>query len=204
MVSLLGSRFSRFNRALFYDKRMGEEVNGDDIGEEFKGYVFKISGGQDHQGFAMIQGVFANQRVKMLMKPCHKCFKPKRDGYKKKKSVRGCIVGPDIKMLHLVVVVKGEADIPGLTDTEVPKRLGPKRARKVGRLFAIDREAFEKNPKGYYQAITGAVIRRVSSTKGEKTYYKAPKIQRLITATRMRRKKNLRKNKLNRQKLAVQ
>ena len=52
------------------------------------------------------------------MRKCHKCFHPRRKGFKKKKSVRGCIVGPDIKMLQLVVVVKGERDIPGLTDTE--------------------------------------------------------------------------------------
>ena len=177
---------------------MGEEVDGGLIGDEYKGYIFKISGGQDEQGFAMIQGVFVNHRVKLLMKKCHKCFKPKRKGYKKKKSVRGCICGPDIEILHLVVLQKGEEEIPGLTDTEIAKRLGPKRARKIGSLFNIDRDAFEKNPKGYYQAITGAVIRRVSSTKGEKTYYKAPKIQRLITATRMRRKKNLRRQKIDR------
>merc|ERR1712110_1126747 len=102
---------------------------------------------------------------------------------------------------------KGEQHIPGLTDTEAPKRLGPKRARKIAQLFAIDRIAFEKNPKGYYQAITGAVIRRkitraadedAEPPKKAKTYWKAPKVQRLITGTRMRRKKHLRRNKINR------
>ena len=105
-------------RALFYDKKMGEEIDGGLISPAYAGYIFKISGGQDKQGFAMIQGVFANKRVRLLMKKCHKCFKPRRKGFKKKKSVRGCIVGPDIKMLQLVVVQKGEKPIPGLTDTE--------------------------------------------------------------------------------------
>ena len=117
MVS--GSRLT--GRALFYDKQMGDEIDGGLMGNEaYKGYVFKISGGQDHQGFAMIQGVFANQRVRLLMKKCHKCFNIRRKGYKKKKSVRGCIVGPDIKILHLVVVVKGPQEIPGLTDKLEP------------------------------------------------------------------------------------
>lgn len=32
----------------------------------------------------------------------------------------------DIRALALVVVKQGEADIPGLTDQVLPKRLGPK------------------------------------------------------------------------------
>ena len=36
-----------------YDKRLAAEVEGEDIGDEFKGYIFKITGGQDKQGFSM-------------------------------------------------------------------------------------------------------------------------------------------------------
>ena len=50
---LLVIMFSRH----FYDKRMGTEVDGEVLGEEFKGYLFKITGGNDKQGFAMKQGV---------------------------------------------------------------------------------------------------------------------------------------------------
>lgn len=39
----------------FYDKRISAEVDGEVLGEEFKGYVFKIAGGHDKQGFAMKQ-----------------------------------------------------------------------------------------------------------------------------------------------------
>ena len=34
-----------------YDKRISQEVNGEDLGEEFAGYVFRITGGNDKQGF---------------------------------------------------------------------------------------------------------------------------------------------------------
>ncbi|KAK9760654.1 40S ribosomal protein S6, partial [Basidiobolus ranarum] len=34
----------------FYDKRMSSEVPGDSLGDEFKGYVFRITGGNDKQG----------------------------------------------------------------------------------------------------------------------------------------------------------
>lgn len=38
--------------------------------QEFKGYVFKIMGGQDKEGFPMKQGVLTNGRVRLLMHRC--------------------------------------------------------------------------------------------------------------------------------------
>lgn len=35
--------------------------------QEFKGYIFKIKGGQDKQGFPMKQGVLVPGRVQILM-----------------------------------------------------------------------------------------------------------------------------------------
>ena len=77
----------------------------------------------------------------MLMKKCHKCFHPRRKGFKKKKSVRGSYVGPDIGMLQLVIVKKGAADIPGITgpEDEILRRLGPKRANKIRKLYACEK-----------------------------------------------------------------
>jgi len=46
----------------------------------------------------------------------HSCYRPRRKGERKRKTVRGCIVGPDIRTLSVVVVKKGEKDIAGLTD----------------------------------------------------------------------------------------
>ena len=51
----------------FWDKRISQEVNGDALGEEFKGYVFKITGGCDKQGFPMKQGVLTPGRVRLLL-----------------------------------------------------------------------------------------------------------------------------------------
>jgi len=47
---------------------MGQEIDGEVLGEEFKGYIFKITGGNDKQGFPMKQGVLVNGRVRMLLK----------------------------------------------------------------------------------------------------------------------------------------
>jgi len=39
--------------SIFYDKRMGAEVEVDTLGDEYKGYIFKITGGNDKDGFPM-------------------------------------------------------------------------------------------------------------------------------------------------------
>lgn len=47
---------------------MGQEIEGDVMGEDYKGYVFKITGGNDAQGFAMKQGIMKNGRTRILFK----------------------------------------------------------------------------------------------------------------------------------------
>ena len=111
---------------VFYDKRIGQEVDGEAVGEEFKGYVFKISGGNDKQGFPMKQGVLLPTRVKLLLAKGHSCYRPRRSGERKRKSVRGAIVGPDLAVLSLVITKRGEQELEGVTDQSIPKRLGPK------------------------------------------------------------------------------
>merc|ERR1712217_61850 len=120
----------------FFDKRMATEVNGDSLGDDFKGYIFRIAGGNDKQGFPMKQGVLCNHRVKLLLKKGMSCYRERRKGGRKRKSVRGCVVGPDLAALALVVVKKGAEEITGLTDDAKPRRLGPKRASNIRKLFA--------------------------------------------------------------------
>lgn len=36
---------------------MGAEVEADGLGDEWKGYVFRVAGGNDKQGFPMKQGI---------------------------------------------------------------------------------------------------------------------------------------------------
>merc|ERR1712226_1673060 len=120
----------------FFDKRMAQEISGDSLGDEFKGYRFRISGGNDKQGFPMLQGVLTPDRVRLLLKKGSKCYRQRRTGEMKRKSVRGCIVSQEISVLNLVLVKKGEQEIPGLTDTEKPIRLGPKRATKIGKEYS--------------------------------------------------------------------
>jgi len=167
-----------------YDKRMSQEVIGDELGDQFKGYIFKITGGNDKQGFPMKQGILTNTRVKVLMGVGATCFRPRRTGERKRKSVRGCIVGADLAVIHLVVVKKGEEEIPGLTDRYLPRRLGPKRASKIRKLFNLSKQ----------DDVRKYVIRRELTAKEGKTLKgkksKAPKIQRLVTPLSLQRKRH--------------
>jgi len=165
--------------SIFYGRRMGQEVEGDILGDEFKGYVFKITGGNDKDGFSMKQGVLVQGRVRLLMKAGHKCYRPRRAGERKRKSVRGCIVGPDLSVIALAIVKIGEQPIAGLTDTKLPKRLGPKRATRIRKLFALTKD----------DDVRRFVIRRKIEKEGKPVRYKAPKIQRLVTDARLRRKR---------------
>jgi len=169
---------------VFYEKRMSQEVAVDSLGDEWKGYVLRIMGGNDKQGFPMKQGVLLPYRVRLLLSDGHSCFRERRDGQRKRKSVRGCIVAADIAALSLVVVKQGDADIPGLTDQVLPKRLGPKRATKIRRFFNLSKD----------DDVRKFVIRRevVSKKEGAKPYTKAPKIQRLVTPQRLQRRRHLR------------
>merc|ERR1712070_113852 len=89
----------------------------------------RISGGNDKQGFAMKQGILSNGRVRLLMGAGCSLYRCRRTGERHRRSARGCIVGSDLAVLNLVIVKKGEGEIPGLTDRSIPRRLGPKRAK---------------------------------------------------------------------------
>uniref|UniRef100_A0A8D1ZH78 Small ribosomal subunit protein eS6 n=1 Tax=Sus scrofa TaxID=9823 RepID=A0A8D1ZH78_PIG len=126
---------------------------------KWKGYVVRISGGNDKQGFPMKQDVLTHGRVHLLL------CKGKR------KSVRGCIVDANLSVLNLVIVKKGEKDIPGLTDTIVPRCLGSKRASRIRKLYSLSKE----------DDVRQYVVRKPLNKEGKKRRTKAPKIQRLVT-----------------------
>uniref|UniRef100_A0A1I7YP48 40S ribosomal protein S6 n=1 Tax=Steinernema glaseri TaxID=37863 RepID=A0A1I7YP48_9BILA len=167
---------------IFYEKRMAQEVEADSLGDEWKGYVLRITGGNDKQGFPMKQGVLTNGRVRLLLSKGHSCYRPRRTGERKRKSVRGCIVDANLSVLACVIVKKGEQEIPGLTDTSLPRRLGPKRANKIRKLFNLTKE---DDVRKY------VVKRTIPATDSKPIRVRAPKIQRLITPERLQRKRRI-------------
>jgi len=164
-----------------YDKRISQEVPGNALGDEYEDYKFKITGGFDKEGFPMKQGILVPDRVRLLLSKATGCYRPKRTGQRRRKSVRGCIVSREISVLHLIVTKKGKEAIPGLTDRYLPRRLGPKRASKIRKLFNLTKE----------DKVTQYVVRREvpSKKEGKKPRSKAPKIQRLVTPRVLQRKR---------------
>jgi small subunit ribosomal protein S6e len=109
-------------------------------------------------------------------------YKERRSGVRKRKSVRGCIVDSQLSVLDLVVVRKGDGEIPGLTDTTQPRRLGPKKVGKIRKLFNLSKE---DDVRQY------VVHRPLPEKEGKKPRSKAPKIQRLVTPARIQRKRKV-------------
>ena len=136
----------------------------------------------------MKQGVLVNNRVRLLMKPGDSGFRGfgRRCGERRRKSVRGCIVGQDLSVLNLVVIKQGESDIPGLTDRTLPAMRGPKRASNIRKLFNLSKEDNVQLPK-YVN-----LYRRSFESANGKKHSKAPKIQRLVTPQTLQRKRAFR------------
>ncbi|MBA0614046.1 hypothetical protein Godav_014379 [Gossypium davidsonii] len=81
----------------------------------------------------------------------------RRNGERRRKSVRGCIVSHDLSVLNLVVVKKGENELPGLTDTEKTRMRGPKRASKIRKLFNLSKEDDVRKYVNSYRRKSGKV-----------------------------------------------
>merc|ERR1719240_1020275 len=84
-------------------------------------------------------------------------------------SVRGCIVAGDLSVLNLVITKKGDKEIEGVTDKQNPRRLGPKRASKIMKLYDLQ----------YGDDVRRFVIRReakaghMTASKEDRTQYYA-------------------------------
>jgi small subunit ribosomal protein S6e len=168
--------------AVLMDKRISAEIEGDSLSDQFKGYIFRITGGIDKQGFMMKQGVLSNSRVSLLLKAGSPGLKKRsslRKGTRMRKSVRGCIVGSDLSVVNLTIVKKGDEELEAVTDKQNPRRLGPKRASKIRKLWDLSKK----------DDVRKFVIRRKLPDKDGKKEgrTKAPKIQRLITSVRSQR-----------------
>merc|ERR550537_765714 len=79
--------------------------------------------------------------------------------------------------MSLAIVKKGVEEIAGITDNEAPRRLGPKRASNIRKLFNLEKK----------DDVRKFVVRREAGKKK-----KAPKIQRLVTKPMLQRKRTFR------------
>lgn len=83
------------------------DVDADALGEEWKGYMVRISGGDNWWGFLMKQGILTEDRVRLLLNKGYSC-PPRRTEERMHKSVQGCIVDASLSILNSVIVKERE------------------------------------------------------------------------------------------------
>jgi len=89
-------------------KKIGDDVDGLYVG--LAGYKLKVTGGSDKDGFPM-RADLPGPRRKALMLSGGVGFHPLKPGMRKKKTVRGNTISPDILQLNMKIVQRGPKSI---------------------------------------------------------------------------------------------
>lgn len=95
--------------------KIGEEFDASNLG--LKGYTLKITGGSDKNGFPMKKDVEGPRRIRSLLAG-GTGFKPKRDGQRRRKTVRGNTVSEDIVQISTIIAKKGNKSIDEFLEAE--------------------------------------------------------------------------------------
>lgn len=85
-------------------KKIGEKVSGNNLG--LSDYELELTGGSDKEGFPMRKDVEGTARKKVLLANAPG-FHAKIQGQRKRKSVRGNTISPDISQINAKVVKAG-------------------------------------------------------------------------------------------------
>ncbi|MHA1942737.1 MAG: S6e family ribosomal protein [Candidatus Hodarchaeales archaeon] len=93
-------------------KSVGEVLEGEAIG--FGGYKFKITGGSDHAGFPMVQGVEGAMPKRILIGHRNIGYRPQRKGRRRRKRVRGSLISEDNYQINLKILERGSSPIEEL------------------------------------------------------------------------------------------
>jgi len=89
-------------------KKIGDKFSGNHIG--LSGYELEVTGGSDKEGFPMRKDVEGLGRKKILLSH-PPGFHPKSRGRRKRKSVRGNTISPQISQINVKVVTYGTKSI---------------------------------------------------------------------------------------------
>jgi len=111
-------------------KKLGEKFSGDEIGSQFAGYEFEITGASDKSGFpalARLEGAV----VKRLLLKKGKGMKTKGQGLRLKKSIRGNTLDMDIVQINLKVTKAGSKSIAEILGKEEKPKAEEKPAEQA-------------------------------------------------------------------------
>ncbi|AAK39680.1 40S ribosomal protein S6 (nucleomorph) [Guillardia theta] len=168
---------------ILYGKKLTSKIDGKIIGKEWDKSIFIITGGQDKQGFPMKEGILSPSRVKILLKKgstgC-RGYKMKK-GERCRKSVRGCIVSPEISVLNIKLLTNKNDDLL-ITNKNSEKTLTHKRSSNLRKVLCLTKT---DDIRKHYIKIA-------------KDFKNKVKIQRLITPIKIQKKKENIRKKLKR------
>ena len=100
------------NQALpILGKKIGDKVDGYYL--DMPGYRLEITGGSDKDGFPMRRDLPGPRRKQLLISK-GMGFHPHMDGERRKKTMRGNQVSPDIVQINMKVVTRGPRSVDEL------------------------------------------------------------------------------------------
>ena len=97
--------------ALFVGKRIGDVVDADIIG--LGGYALEITGGSDRQGMPMRKDVAGTARKRILITN-PPGYRPREQGKRRRKSVRGNEISMDIMQINVIIKDYGKKPLDEL------------------------------------------------------------------------------------------
>lgn len=110
-------------------KNIGDTVSGDIAG--LAGYTLKLTGGTDKDGFAMRGDLSGPGRRKILIAG-GVGYKPRAEGVKRRKSMRGREISSDIAQINTVIVEYGQKPLSEIfpKKEEKPEEAKPEEGKK--------------------------------------------------------------------------
>ncbi|MCX8163192.1 MAG: 30S ribosomal protein S6e [Candidatus Micrarchaeota archaeon] len=95
----------------FLGKKIGQQIDGSLIG--LAGYILEIRGGSDFSGFPMRPDLDGSQRKSLLLAK-GPGYRPKEKGVRKRKTIVGNTISPDIVQVNCIISSYGPKPIEEL------------------------------------------------------------------------------------------
>lgn len=103
------------NAGQLINRKIGDEVDGRYV--NLPGYKLKITGGTDKDGFPMRRDLTGQRRKKVLITK-EVGFKPKHEGVRKKRSIRGNTISQEISQINFKILSHGPKKLEELLKIE--------------------------------------------------------------------------------------